>query len=340
MAVFGLSGKESVYQCRRCRSNPWVGKIPWRRKWQPWTLVWEIPWTEEPGGLQSKGSQTVRHDVVTKQQPWLCSTTSILSTRRLNQKLTCPVLLPPAAWKWSESEVAPSCPTLCNPMDCSLPGSSIHGIFQSRVLEWVATSFSRRSSRPRNWTRVSRIVGRRFTIWATSEVHQQLRHFHFALGPTVYAASPAANSMLDFHSRTRAGFGNFPSKDHPGPGSLPLGKPRLSRGTNQKGILVPLPSARLETETQLHLNESTAPSGGSCVLGLPGSQSWEAPGTRIVHQEGSSRAGEEMWVKGGSEGHGQGEMMHSYFTLELEENSDVPRMMKNQCQKGKSDQCL
>ena len=42
----------------------------------------------------------------------------------------------------SESEVAQSCPTLRNPMDCSLPGSSIHGIFQARVLEWGATAFS------------------------------------------------------------------------------------------------------------------------------------------------------------------------------------------------------
>ena len=46
-----------------------------------------------------------------------------------------------------------------------------------------------------------------------------------------------------------------------------------------------------------------------------------------------------MWVKGGSEGQEQGEMMHSYFTLELEENSDVPRLVKKQCQKEKSDQC-
>ena len=44
-----------------------------------------------------------------------------------------------------ESEVAQSCPTLCNPMDC-LPGSSVHGIFQARVLEWIAISFSRGSS--------------------------------------------------------------------------------------------------------------------------------------------------------------------------------------------------
>ena len=42
----------------------------------------------------------------------------------------------------SESEVTQSCPTLCDPMDCSLPGSSAHGIFQARVLEWVAIAFS------------------------------------------------------------------------------------------------------------------------------------------------------------------------------------------------------
>ena len=42
----------------------------------------------------------------------------------------------------SESEVAQSCPTLSDPMDCSLPGSSIHGIFQARVLEWVDIAFS------------------------------------------------------------------------------------------------------------------------------------------------------------------------------------------------------
>ena len=70
----------------------------------------------------------------------------------------------------SESLAAQLCPTLCDPMDCRLPGSSIHGIFQARVLEWVAISFSRGSSRPRDWTRVSHIVGRHFTIWATREV--------------------------------------------------------------------------------------------------------------------------------------------------------------------------
>ena len=59
-----------------------------------------------------------------------------------------------------ESEVAQSCPALCDPMDYSLSGSSIHGIFQARVLERIAISFSRGSSRPRNRTRVSRIASR------------------------------------------------------------------------------------------------------------------------------------------------------------------------------------
>ena len=63
----------------------------------------------------------------------------------------------------SESEVAQSCPTLCDPMDCSPPGSSIHGIFQARVLEWVAIAFSRGSSHTRDQTWVFQIVGRCFT---------------------------------------------------------------------------------------------------------------------------------------------------------------------------------
>ena len=65
-----------------------------------------------------------------------------------------------------ESEVAQAHPTLCNPMGCSLPGSSIHGVFQAKVLEWVAIAFSRESSRPRDRTQVSCITDRRFNIWA------------------------------------------------------------------------------------------------------------------------------------------------------------------------------
>ena len=61
------------------------------------------------------------------------------------------------------SEVAQSCLTLCDPMDCSL-SASIQEIFQARILEWVAISFSRGSSQPRDGTRVSRIAGRHFTF--------------------------------------------------------------------------------------------------------------------------------------------------------------------------------
>ena len=68
-----------------------------------------------------------------------------------------------------ESEVTQSCPTLPNPMDCSPPCSSVHGIFQVRVLEWVAISSSRGSSQPRDRTQVSHVAGRCFTAWAIRE---------------------------------------------------------------------------------------------------------------------------------------------------------------------------
>ena len=62
------------------------------------------------------------------------------------------------------SEITQLCPTLCNSIDCRLLGSSVHGIFQARILEWVAISFSRGSSQPRDRTRVSHVAGRRFTL--------------------------------------------------------------------------------------------------------------------------------------------------------------------------------
>ena len=59
--------------------------------------------------------------------------------------------------------------TLCDPVDCSLPGSPVHGILQERILEWVAILFSRGASQPRNQTWVSCISGRFFTVWANRE---------------------------------------------------------------------------------------------------------------------------------------------------------------------------
>ena len=61
------------------------------------------------------------------------------------------------------------CPTLCDSPDCSPPGSSVLGISQARILEWVAVSFSRGLSRPRDQTHVACIVGGFFTVWATRE---------------------------------------------------------------------------------------------------------------------------------------------------------------------------
>ena len=73
-------------------------------------LAWEVPWTEEPGGLQSMGSQ--RGECIYIIHIRVCS-------------------------------VAQSCLTLCDPVDCSPLGSSVHGIFQTRILEWVGISYFR-----------------------------------------------------------------------------------------------------------------------------------------------------------------------------------------------------
>ena len=70
---------------------------------------------------------------------------------------------------WKQSKVTQLCPTLCDPMDHSLLGSSVHGILQARILEWAAISFSRGSSRPRDRTWFSLIAGGLFTLWATRE---------------------------------------------------------------------------------------------------------------------------------------------------------------------------
>ena len=65
--------------------------------------------------------------------------------------------------------VVQTCPTLWDPMDCSPPSSSVHGILQIRILEWVAIPFSRESSWSRNQTQVSCIAGRSFIVWASRE---------------------------------------------------------------------------------------------------------------------------------------------------------------------------
>ena len=97
----------------------------------------------------------------------------------------------------------------CNPMDCSLPGSSICGIFQARVLEWVAISFSRGPSWPRDQTQVSRIVDRGFTVWATREVRISCKYTYIPSllnpppTPTSYASRSSQSTQLSslcYHS--------------------------------------------------------------------------------------------------------------------------------------------
>ena len=84
---------------------------------------------------------------------------SIRSTKTKNGERTKPQYKLVACVK-----LAQLCLTFCDPMDYNLPGSSVHGILQARVLEWVAIPFSRGSSQPRDQTQVSRIAGGLFTV--------------------------------------------------------------------------------------------------------------------------------------------------------------------------------
>ena len=81
--------------------------------------------------------------------------------------------------------VAQSCPTLCDPTDCSPPGSSVHGILQARILEWVAFPSSGGSSQPRGWPQVSRLEGRFFAIWARREARVDIYPLGFGVPSSV-----------------------------------------------------------------------------------------------------------------------------------------------------------
>ena len=116
-----LCSKEFACPCRRLRRSsfdPWVRKILWSRKWLLLLLLLrrfshvQLCATPEMAAHQAPLSLGF-----SRQEHW----------SRLQF---------PSPMHESESEVAQSCPTLRDPMDCSLPGSSVHGIFQARVLEW------------------------------------------------------------------------------------------------------------------------------------------------------------------------------------------------------------
>ena len=98
-----------------------------------------------------------------------------------SERLFSPKSAPKAARLWKSESVSRSVvPYSCDPMDSSPPGSSVHGVLQARILEWVAISFCKGSSWPRDWTWVSCIAGGFFTIWVTRE-HSACRVICFLL---------------------------------------------------------------------------------------------------------------------------------------------------------------
>ena len=114
--------------------------------------------------------------------------------------------------------VVQSCRTLCDPMDCSLTGSSVHGILQASKLEWVAIPFSRGSSCPRDQIWVSQITSRFFTIWATREAQGATPFIRISKEPIVTTLPPKLKNYwqgfsLPSHvdSRTVVEVGSFPS---------------------------------------------------------------------------------------------------------------------------------
>ena len=106
----------------------------------------------------------------------------------------------PSANTESESEVTQLCPTLCDPTDSNLPGSTVHGIFQARILERAAISFSGGPSQPRDRTGVSCILDRRFTVWATREVKEETENVGLKLNiqkTKMMASGPITSWQID-----------------------------------------------------------------------------------------------------------------------------------------------
>ena len=121
--------------------------------------------------------------------------------------------------KESESEVSQSCPTHCDPMDCSLPDSSVRGIFQARVLEWVPISFSRGSSRPKDRIRASCIscIGRQILYHSTTMKYLKVKSFsRVRLFATPWTVAYQAPQSVEFSRQEY--WSGFP---FPSPGDLP-----------------------------------------------------------------------------------------------------------------------
>ena len=104
--------------------------------------------------------------IITK---WLRKVGTELGSSRFKSQIYHLLSVVKRKWKSVKVLITQSCPTLCNPMNYSPPGSFVHGIPQARILEWVAIPFSRGSSWLRERSQVSCIEDKLFTIWATKE---------------------------------------------------------------------------------------------------------------------------------------------------------------------------
>ena len=138
--------------------HPWFWKIPWRRKWQP-TPVFCLG-----NPMDKRAWRATVHMVARVIHVWMTNT--FIQGMKSYGFSSSYVQMWVGKWV---SEVTQSCLTLCDSILCSLPGFSIHGILQARILEWVTISFSRGSSQPRDQTQVSHVGGRLFNLWATRE---------------------------------------------------------------------------------------------------------------------------------------------------------------------------
>ena len=112
-------------------------------------------------------------------------------------RISCPEIatVHDILWKKVKVWVAQLCLTLWDPTDCSPPGSSVHGILQARILEWVAIPFSRGSSQPRDRTQVSLIAGGFFTIWVIREAHVKPMVLLFATFPLENRTLPTGGRL-------------------------------------------------------------------------------------------------------------------------------------------------
>ena len=147
-------GKESACNAGDQGSIPGLGRSPGEGNGNPLQYsCLENPMDRGDWQATVHSVSRVRHNLATEQKP----PKQHIDPRSAEASLKVKVL------------VTQSCLNLCDPMDCSLPVSSVHGISQARILEWVAIPFSRGSSRPKDRTWVSYVAGTLFTIWATRE---------------------------------------------------------------------------------------------------------------------------------------------------------------------------